>query len=61
MAHQVALTCLFQLLLDADVDSSLLTGLRTATEYEVTLTAVYADQAESDQAILFEATGKKAA
>lgn len=56
----MALTCLSQLLLDADVDSSLLTGLGAATEYEVTLTAVYAQQAESHQAVLFEATGEKA-
>lgn len=61
MAHLVVLTCLFQFLLDADVDSYLLTGLSAATEYEVTLTAVYAQQAESDAAVLFEATGEKPA
>lgn len=57
MAHLVAPSHLFQLLLDADVDSYLLTGLSTATEYEVTLAAVYAQQTESEPAVLFEATG----
>ncbi|XP_075900293.1 collagen alpha-1(XIV) chain-like isoform X2 [Nelusetta ayraudi] len=45
-----------EMLLDADVDSYLLTGLSAATEYEVTLAAVYAQQAESEPAVLFEAT-----
>lgn len=59
MAHLVAPFCLFQFLLNADADSYLLTGLSAATEYEVTLTAVYAEQAESDAVVLFEATGEK--
>lgn len=59
MAHLVVPFHLFQLLLDADVDSYLLTGLAAATEYEVTLAAVYGQQAESDPAVLFESTGEE--
>lgn len=45
------------MLLDADTESYLLTGLSAATEYEVTLAAVYTQQAESEPAVLFESTG----
>ncbi|KAM4631025.1 collagen alpha-1(XIV) chain isoform 2-T2 [Polymixia lowei] len=46
-------------LVNGNMNSYLITGLRPSTEYEVTLEAVYRDEAESDTVILTESTAER--
>ncbi|XP_046874496.1 collagen alpha-1(XIV) chain-like isoform X4 [Hypomesus transpacificus] len=48
-----------EVMVDGDVNSYVLTGLRSLTEYEVSLSAVYTDEAESDSVSLIESTVRK--
>uniref|UniRef100_A0AAY5K1J6 Collagen, type XIV, alpha 1b n=1 Tax=Esox lucius TaxID=8010 RepID=A0AAY5K1J6_ESOLU len=45
------------MLLNGNMNSHLLTGLRSVTEYEVSLSAVYRNEEESEAVILTESTG----
>ncbi|XP_062342834.1 collagen alpha-1(XIV) chain-like isoform X1 [Osmerus eperlanus] len=48
-----------EVMVDGDVNSYVLTGLRSWTEYEVSLSAVYRDEAESDSVSIIESTVRK--
>lgn len=49
---------LFQVLVDGNVNTYVITDLSPASEYEVLLAAVYNDDVESDEVVLVESTGK---
>lgn len=48
---------LFQVLVDGNVNTYVTKGLSAASEYEVLLVAIYGNQAESEEVVLFESTG----
>lgn len=47
------------MVIGGDLNTYVITGLRPLTEYEVTLTAVYKDKAESENVLLSETTGNQ--
>lgn len=47
------------MVISGNQNTYVITGLRPLTEYEVTLTAIYKDKAESEKVILSESTGKQ--
>lgn len=49
---------LFQVLVDGNVNTYVIRGLSTSSEYEVLLAAIYSNEVESDEVILLESTGK---
>lgn len=49
---------LFQVLVNGNINTYLTKGLEPASEYEVLLAAIYANQEESDEVVLIETTGK---
>lgn len=47
-------------MVNAQTNTYLITGLKSSTEYEVSLSAIYKDESESESVILVETTGNKA-
>lgn len=47
------------MVIGGNLNSYVITGLRPLTDYEVTLTAIYKDKAESENVILSETTGNQ--
>lgn len=43
--------------MDGNVKTYVIKGLSAASEYEVLLVAIYGNQAESEEVVLFESTG----
>lgn len=50
----------FKVMVNAQTNTYLITGLKPLTEYEVSLSAIYKDESESESVILVETTGNKA-
>lgn len=47
------------MVIGGNMNTYVITGLRPLTEYEVTLTAIYRDKAESENVMLSETTGNQ--
>lgn len=53
----VHLSALLQVLVDRNINTYVIQGLRPGSEYEVLLAATYNNEVESDEVILVESTG----
>lgn len=55
---RVRLSALLQVLVDRNINTYVIKGLRPGSEYEVLLAAMYNNEVESDEVTLVESTGK---
>lgn len=53
------MSALLQVLLDRNINSYVIRGLRPGSDYQVLLAATYSNEVESDEVVLLESTGRR--